>query len=227
MTAVTRRERVEQKERAILEAAAHAFVESGYDGARMADIAKRAGVAEGTVYLYFKTKTNLMRAFVADFWGDLTQRAEQAVADKGETFEALAALAAMHLQNLIERFDVVELTQSGRVRRGDTPSNREFMKAYVAVFDRIWRRGMDRGELIDTAIHWQARDIFFGGLEYAARTIRLHNDRTQGSVVDNLIETLKQRYAVLPDQKPSTQKSERLLQRLEAAVTRLEKTPNR
>ena len=55
MTAVTRRERVEQKERAILEAAADAFVESGYDGARMADIAKRAGVAEGTVYLYFKT----------------------------------------------------------------------------------------------------------------------------------------------------------------------------
>ena len=86
---------------------------------------------------------------------------------------------------------------------------------------------MDRSELIESAMHRQARDIFFGSLEYAARTIRLHRDRTQASVVENLIETLKKRYAVKTEEKPSTQKSERLLQRLEAAITRLENTSNR
>ena len=43
----TRRERVEEKERAILSAARAVFVKHGFERARMAEIAKRAGVAEG------------------------------------------------------------------------------------------------------------------------------------------------------------------------------------
>jgi TetR/AcrR family fatty acid metabolism transcriptional regulator len=51
----TQRQRLEAREEAILAAATSLFSESGVDGARMAEIARRADVAEGTVYLYYKT----------------------------------------------------------------------------------------------------------------------------------------------------------------------------
>lgn len=47
----------------ILQAAREAFAESGYANTRMSDIAKRAGIAVGTIYLYFKNKESMCNAF--------------------------------------------------------------------------------------------------------------------------------------------------------------------
>ena len=55
----TQRQRLEAREEAILAAATAVFGESGVDGARMAEIARRADVAEGTVYLYSVSYTHL------------------------------------------------------------------------------------------------------------------------------------------------------------------------
>ena len=52
----TQRQRLEACEEAILAAATSLFSESGVDGASMAEIARRADVAEGTIYLYYKNK---------------------------------------------------------------------------------------------------------------------------------------------------------------------------
>ena len=45
----------------ILDAAAELFAERGFEGASIQDIAQKAGVGKGTVYLYFKTKDDLIR----------------------------------------------------------------------------------------------------------------------------------------------------------------------
>jgi AcrR family transcriptional regulator len=52
----------QDKRRAIIEAAQHLFTTVGYESTTMAQIAKAAGVAVGTVYLYFKNKTDLLIA---------------------------------------------------------------------------------------------------------------------------------------------------------------------
>ena len=57
----TQRQRLEAREDAILAAATAVFGESGVDGARMAEIARRADVAEGTVYLTTRTNTSFSR----------------------------------------------------------------------------------------------------------------------------------------------------------------------
>ena len=57
----TQRQRLEAREEAILAAATAVFGESGVDGARMAEIARRADVAEGTVYLTTKINTSFSR----------------------------------------------------------------------------------------------------------------------------------------------------------------------
>lgn len=55
------RQKTERRD-AILAAARKVFAQQGYEGATVADIAKEAGVASGTVYLYYESKTDLFAA---------------------------------------------------------------------------------------------------------------------------------------------------------------------
>lgn len=54
------------RRRAILDAALEVFAEHGFTGARMEDVARRAGIAKGTLYLYFEDKTALLEGLVHD-----------------------------------------------------------------------------------------------------------------------------------------------------------------
>ena len=64
----------------ILEAALDVFGEKGLAAARLDDIAKRAGVAKGTIYLYFPNKDELFRAVIRSTVGGELDRAESALA---------------------------------------------------------------------------------------------------------------------------------------------------
>jgi AcrR family transcriptional regulator len=59
--------RKEDRPAEITEAAFHAFAENGYEATRVDDVAKRAGVSKGLLYLYFKTKEELFKAVVKSF----------------------------------------------------------------------------------------------------------------------------------------------------------------
>ena len=75
----TSRARVEAKESSILDAAEKIFAQVGFDGAKVSDIARAASVAEGTVYLYYKNKQDLLAGVVGRFWTQLTLGAEAAI----------------------------------------------------------------------------------------------------------------------------------------------------
>lgn len=219
---MTRRQKVEEREQAILEAARAVFVERGYDGARMAEIARRAGIAEGTIYIYFKTKADLMRAIVADFWQDLTLGATNAVRRIEDPMAAIRALAEFHLKAVMERFDAVKLTITLQTTRAEAPDSRPYMKAYVAVFDGLFRRCIDRGLIRADVPVWVARDVFFGTLDYSARTVLLHGDSRRGLVVDNLMQVLRASYGTADEGNDKNAPARDLVRRLEAAVARLE-----
>jgi len=63
----------EERPRQILEAALAIFGEQGLAGARIDDIADRAGISKGTVYLYFESKDDLFREVVRDTFGELLE----------------------------------------------------------------------------------------------------------------------------------------------------------
>jgi AcrR family transcriptional regulator len=68
------RRRPDERPGEILEAALTVLLERGYSGSRMEDIARRAGVSKGTLYVYFPTKADLVRALVAQAPDELTVR---------------------------------------------------------------------------------------------------------------------------------------------------------
>jgi TetR/AcrR family transcriptional regulator, fatty acid metabolism regulator protein len=217
----TRRERVEEKERAILAAARAVFLKRGFEGARMAEIARLAGVAEGTIYIYYKTKNDLLQAVVLSFWDGITEGAQKAIDPRAETMEQLRSLADHHLTLMIRDREFVELEVILR-NSGVEPiaSERTTLKRYVAVFDGVFRRGQDRGELIKDAQVWMARDLFYGTLEYSARTIVLRGAKRPTGVVDNLVAALHARYGA---RRLERAPDATLVERLEAAVVRVEK----
>ena len=75
-----RRRRPEARPDEILDAALSVFVEQGFTAARVEDIARRAGLSKGAVYLYFPSKEAMLNALVEQSAGTLAKAAERLVA---------------------------------------------------------------------------------------------------------------------------------------------------
>lgn len=215
----TQRQKMEAKEQAILNAARAEFSAMGVEGAKMSAIAKRASVAEGTVYLYYRNKKELLDAVVSKFWQDLTRGAKAATRKNTDTIQRLEALARFHLRELVNEFDFVGFTVRTRETGTlDSPSL-EPIRGYVALFDEIFSQGVDRGIFVNAPEIWIARDLFYGTLEYASRTLHLHPDRAQEDVVEHLVSLFKIRYGqtAAPETSPLTEVNERL-ERIESML---------
>ena len=75
----------------ILAAALDVFAERGFQGARLEEVARRAGVSKGALYLYFETKADLFRAVVTDAISPNIERVK-AMASAEVPFEQAARL---------------------------------------------------------------------------------------------------------------------------------------
>jgi AcrR family transcriptional regulator len=75
----TRRRAPDERPHQILDAALAVFGEQGLAGARLEDIAKRAGIAKGTIYLYFPNKEELFRGVIRHTFGERLKDARVAV----------------------------------------------------------------------------------------------------------------------------------------------------
>jgi len=209
----TQRQKIEAREACILAAAGHVFSEAGFEGARMVDIARRAEIAEGTLYLYYKNKQDLLEAVVAKFWGDLTVGAENAIDTAHPPLAQLEALASYHLQAIIDDFAIVGFTYRGT--NNQDGERRAQIRHYVRVFDQILARGIDRGDVRSDIIIWQARDVFYGTLEFSARTLILRDRGFDQHVVNNLIRLMQTSYWQAEQPNSQTASLDDVLSRLE------------
>ncbi len=81
----------------ILDAALAVFSKSGYHEARIEDIAERAGVGKGTVYLYFPGKRELFQALIERITGEHLKTIEAALSESGSLEERLTLAVRKHL----------------------------------------------------------------------------------------------------------------------------------
>lgn len=188
----TQREKIEAREATILSVATEVFAEQGVDGATMAQIARRCGVAEGTLYLYYRNKHNLLARVVGHFWEQLTQGAIEAIDPETPVVDQLRQLGNYHLRAVMDQFRVVEMTHRARMDGEHPEQELDQIRNYVRVYDRLIQRGIDRGEFRPDMNLWQSRDVFYGALEYSARTLTLRGEPWSPDVVDNLIALFAQ-----------------------------------
>ena len=101
----------------ILEAATKLFARRGFFNAQVADVAREAGIAAGTVYLYFRSKDDLLISIFERTMHEGLEAARHALAGVSDPVERLRRLARVHLERLGRDRDLavvfqVELRQS-------------------------------------------------------------------------------------------------------------------
>jgi len=147
------RRRSEDKRRRILDAAAHVFARKGYFTSRVADIAKRAGVADGTIYLYFRNKEDILVSLFDEVMSEHISKGREELAPLKTAPERLHAIAAHHLRLLGQNQDLavvfqVELRQSTKFMERFTGSwFGDYLDLLTGVLEQGQREGTIRQDL--------------------------------------------------------------------------------
>ena len=152
---------------AILDAAQAVIARQGYQGAQISRIATEAGVAAGTVYLYFKNKPDLLISLFRDRLGMLVDQSRGRLAEAAEPPEKLRRFIEQHLRSLAARRDLAVVTQI-EMRQAETEVQREIsqiMKGYFQVIDEIIEEGQRTGAFVAAADPKQIRNLVFGTLD--------------------------------------------------------------
>ena len=171
LSAVSRRDSTPGPKRdAILRAAIDVFAERGFFNAQVADVARAAGVAAGTVYLYFKSKDDLLVSIFDRSMREGLAAGRAAVADLHDPRERLRRLARAHLarlggdRNLAVVFQV-ELRQSTKfMERFSSTLLRDYLGLIREAIADGQRAGLFRGDIKPTA----AAKMLFGALDEMA-----------------------------------------------------------
>jgi len=147
------RPRSEDKRRRILEAAVRVFAKKGYFAARVADVARRAGIADGTIYLYFRNKEDILVSLFDEVMKEHIARGREELRRVPGASAKLHAIAARHLRLLGENPDLavvfqVELRQSTRFMERFTASwFKDYLELLTAAIDEGQKDGSLRPEL--------------------------------------------------------------------------------
>ena len=174
MTPVSARKRAEPillpKRDAILRAAIDVFAERGFFNAQVADVARAAGVAAGTVYLYFQNKDDLLVQLFERTTREAFAEARAAAAEVRDPAERLRLFARLHLarlgrdRNLAIVFQV-ELRQSVKfMERLSSTLLRDYLGHIRSAFADGQAAGVFRGDFNPTT----AAKMFFGALDEMA-----------------------------------------------------------
>jgi TetR/AcrR family fatty acid metabolism transcriptional regulator len=161
------RPRTADKRRRILEAAVHVFARRGYFAARVSDVARKAGVADGTIYLYFRGKEDILVRLFDEVMSVHVAEAREAVRALSSAPERLLAIAQRHLAVLGENRDLaaifqVELRQSTRFMERFTAS---WLRDYFDLLDEVIAEGQRDGALRADVSRKLAAKALFGALD--------------------------------------------------------------
>jgi len=218
---LTRREKVEHREEVILSVAMRMFNQTGFAKTTISGIARESGVADGTVYLYFKNKEALARAVLAAFYARLTQSAQDGVDKLTTPRERLVFLARHHMKHVIANWRVLEAAPilARSVDDYDGSEIYHLNKNYTAIFDRVAKNGMAQGQLSEKTPLWIMRDMFFGAMEYGCRSLLMkQRPEDADQFADAVVDTFFQNNGTA-----SAAGAGNMADRMEAAMQRIEK----
>jgi AcrR family transcriptional regulator len=156
------RRRKHARPQEILEAALAVFAEKGFAAARMDEIATRARVSKGTIYLYFPSKEAVFKALVREMIGpQLSRLADLARGHEGPIAPLLAAMLR-NLGRFIATSDKVVLPKMVIAEAGNFPDlariyREEVVERGLALFGNLLQAGMTRGEFRDIPVEHAVR----------------------------------------------------------------------
>jgi TetR/AcrR family fatty acid metabolism transcriptional regulator len=155
------------------------FARRGFFSAQVADVAREAGIAAGTVYLYFKSKDDLLVSIFERTMREAIDEGRAALASLDDPEARLRRIARLHLERLGRDRDTavvlqVELRQSTKFMARF--SARE-VREYLGIIRDVIADGQARGLFRDAVRPTTAAKILFGALDEMATNWMLSRRR--------------------------------------------------
>ncbi len=191
--ALRRRPRAERggKRDLILRAAIDTFAARGFFNAQVADVAKSAGIAAGTVYLYFRSKDDLLISIFERTMSEAIAEGRENVARMDDPIERLRRIARVHLERLGRDRQLavvfqIELRQSTKfMQRFSTTHLRE----YLGIIRDVIADGQAKRVFKRRINPTLAAKIFFGALdEMATNWILSRRKYALASETDSIVD---------------------------------------
>lgn len=159
-----------EKYSAIIEAAVKVFAENGYHNSQVSKIAREAGVADGTIYLYFQNKEDILTSVFRVKMGDFIARVRQELEKQSNPFEKLRQLIRMHFSILegdrnLALFMQIQLRQSHPSVRAAIA---EPLREYFRLIEGLLTEGVAAGTFRPGLDVRTARQMIFGTLDEIA-----------------------------------------------------------
>lgn len=154
--AINMKEKAEEKYRRILEAAVSVFARQGFYQSTISQIAREAGVADGTIYLYFKNKDDILIQFFDYKARQVFDSFREAVDRADNSIDKLRNLVSRHLEEFQRDRDMAIVYQALTHQNDDLVQEkvRELSKMYLDIVAEIIERGQEEGAL--------RRDLYLG-----------------------------------------------------------------
>lgn len=185
--------RTGDKYQRILSAAIRVIAEKGFHSSRVSDIAERADVADGTVYLYFKSKEQILMAALDGAFQAFYRLAKEELKQTSSPKMKLRILARLHLRELSRNRSLAvvlqtELRQSAKFLAEF--SQRE-LKGYFDLIREIIREGQISGEIRRDLSDKIAAACLFGALdELATSWVLSSREHDLAAAADPVIDLL-------------------------------------
>lgn len=159
--------RTGEKYNAIIEAAVKVIAENGYHNSQVSKIAREAGVADGTIYLYFQNKEDVLISLFRVKMGEFTAGARRELKQLENPFEKLARLISMHFSMLESDRDLalvlqIQLRQSDALIRAGIAAP---LKEYFNIIEEIIEQGIDTGVFRKDVNKKLIRQTVFGAMD--------------------------------------------------------------
>jgi TetR/AcrR family fatty acid metabolism transcriptional regulator len=155
------------KQEIIIDAALEVFRDRGYANARMADIARKAGVSYGLVYHYFGSKEVLFNLIVESWWNDLYSMLETEKAAEGDFRDKLVHILEFFLNTYTRKPNLISIFVS-EVCRSSVYHTEEGLARFLKFFslcEEIMLEGQKRGILKKEVPPHHLTYIFYGAIE--------------------------------------------------------------
>ena len=155
------------KREAILRAAIKVFAQKGYFNSKVADVAKATGIADGTVYLYFKSKEEILHSVFDRAMEEFIAEGKREIAEIEEADKRLQRIAQLHLEKLGADRDLAIVFQVEL--RGSTKFMEEFsgggFAEYLEIIQKTIQEGQKTGVFRKDLRPITAAKILYGALD--------------------------------------------------------------
>ncbi|NGQ94419.1 TetR/AcrR family transcriptional regulator [Brevibacillus sp. SYP-B805] len=158
-----------EKYQAIIDAAVAVIAKHGYHNAQVSRIAKEAKVADGTIYLYFENKDDILISLFNEKMGQFIETCRGRIAEAKTIEEKLYVLVHAHLSQLAKDPNMAKVTQI-ELRQSNPEVSKGIgavLKQYFNLIDDVIRTGIEQGTFRPETDVRMARMMIFGTLDEA------------------------------------------------------------